>query len=289
LLVIIVVGAGVVYAMTEQRLNHDYVIAPETVALPTRPSDIEKGKHVAIISGCVDCHGPNLSGRVFFENPIVGRFAAPNLTPGKGGFGGTLTDQDWIRAIRHGVRPDGKPLLAMPCKEYFSLSDADLGALVAYLKTLPPIDKEVPASQVSPMGRVLMVALKDMPILGAELIDHNAKRPVAPAVGVTKEYGAYLGVRCMGCHGDTLSGGHIPGTPPDWPAAPDLTPYPGVAVATWSEVQFMHAIRTGMTPEGKQLDNKFMPWPVLGQMTDDELKALWLFLKSVPAKAPGNR
>jgi mono/diheme cytochrome c family protein len=128
-----------------------------------------------------------------------------------------------------------------------------------------------------------------MPILGAELIDHRAKRPRPPEVGVTREYGAYLGVRCTGCHGDTLSGGHIPGTPPDWPAAPDLTPYSGVAIAGWSEAQFMHALRTGTTPEEKQLNAKFMPWPVLGQMTDDELKALWLFLRSVPAKAPGNR
>jgi mono/diheme cytochrome c family protein len=259
------------------------------VPLPTDPVGLAQGQHVATISGCLDCHGSNGSGRVFFDNAMLGRFVAANLTAGAGGIGARLTDQDWVRAVRHGVRPDGTPLLVMPSKEFFALSDADLGAIIGYMKTLPPVDNELPPSKVSPMGRVLMVALKDMPLLPAELIDHAAARPPAPAIGVTKEYGAYLATRCMGCHGDTLSGGKIPGTPPDWPPAPDLTPYPGAAAAVWSDSDFVFAMRTGTRPSGKHLNPKYMPWPVLGQMTDEELKALWLFLKSAPPKAFGNR
>ena len=289
LLVVLAIAAVIVFAMTQARLTHSYAIAAETVAIPSDAAALERGKHVATISGCVDCHDPDLAGRIFFENAMVGRFVASNLTRGTGGVGGRFADADWIRAIRHGVRPDGKPLLVMPAKEYFGLSDDDLGALIGYLKSLPPADRELPRSSVSPMGRVLMVALKDMAILSAERIDHAGPRPPAPPPGITLEYGAYLAVRCTGCHGDTLSGGHIPGTPPDWPPAANLTPEPGAAGAVWTEAQFTHAMRTGMTPSGKQLDRKYMPWPVLGQMTDDELKALWMYLRSAPAKAYGNR
>ena len=289
LLAALAIAAGVVFGLTQLRLTRSYAIAPELVAITSDAADIARGKHVATISGCVDCHGPDLAGRVFFDNAMVGRFVASNLTAGHGGVGARFNDADWIRAIRHGVRPDARPLLVMPSKEYFALSDADLGALIAYLKTLPPVDRELPRSAVSPFGRVLMIALKDMPILAAERIDHSAARAAAPVPGITREYGAYLAVRCTGCHGDTLSGGRIPGTPPDWPPALNLTPYEGAAVAVWSEAQFIHAMRTGMIPAGRQLDRKYMPWPVVGQMTDEELKALWMYLRSAPARAYGNR
>jgi cytochrome c553 len=281
------VAAATVFGLSQARLAHRYAIPAENVVIPNQPAAIEHGHHLAIISGCIDCHGQDLSGRVFFENAMIGRFVAPNLTGGKGAI--AFTDQDWIRAIRHGVRPDGKPLLVMPSKQFYALSDADLGALIAYLKTVPAVDHELPASAVSPMGRVLMLVMKDLPLLAAERIDHDAARPPAPRVGVTVEYGKYLAARCTGCHGETLSGGKIPGTPPDWPPALNLTPYPGAAVAQWSEAEFINALRRGVTPRGHQFDTKYMPWKVLGQMTDDEMKAVWLYLKSLPPREYGSR
>jgi mono/diheme cytochrome c family protein len=289
LLALVILAAAAVFALTQPRLTRKYAVPTETVPLPSGPVALAYGQHVATISGCLDCHGNNGSGRVFFESTIVGRFVAVNLTAGNGGVGGSLSEQDWVRAVRHGVRPDGTSLLAMPSKEFFPMSDADLGAVIAYMKTLPPVDNPLPESRVSFIGRVLMIVLKDLPLLPAELIDHNAPRPTAPQPGVTKEYGAYLATRCMGCHGDMLSGGHIPGTPPDWPPAANLTPEPGASIAVWAESDFIFAMRTGNTPGGKHLDAKYMPWPVLGQMTDEELKALWIFLRSTPARPTGNR
>jgi len=178
LLAVLAIAAATVFGITQARLAHSYTIPAETVAIPSDPAALERGKHVATISGCVDCHGSDLAGRVFFENAMVGRFVASNLTRGNGGVGGRFADADWIAAIRHGVRPDGKPLLVMPAKEYFGLSDDDLGALIGYLKSLPAVDRELPRSTVSPMGRVLMVALKDMAILSAERIDHARARPL---------------------------------------------------------------------------------------------------------------
>ena len=289
LLALAAVAATTVFALSQARLTHAYALSPEKVAIPTQPAAIARGHHLAIVSGCIDCHGQNLSGRVFFESAMIGRFVAPNLTRGTGGSGGRFTEQDWVRAIRHGVRPDGKPLLVMPSKQFYALSDADLGALIAYLETIPAVDNELPPSAVSPIGRVLMLTMKDLPLLAAERIDHNAARPPAPRVGVTVEYGKYLAVRCTGCHGETFSGGKIPGTPPDWPPALNLTPYPGAAVAQWSEAQFIDALRTGVTPRGNQFDTKYMPWKVLGQMTDEEMKAVWLYLKSLPPREYGSR
>ena len=92
---------------------------------------------------------------------------------------------------------------------------------------------------------------------------------------------------CIGCHGPGLSGGPIPGVPADWPPAPNLTP--GGRLSQWSEDDFIRVMRTGVTPDSKQIANRYMPWQALGQMTDDELKALWLYLQSLPAKPTGNR
>ncbi len=84
-----------------------------------------------------------------------------------------------------------------------------------------------------------------------------------------------------------FSGGPIPGVPPDWPTAANLTP--GGELANWSEKAFIDTLRNGFTPSGKQLDPQYMPWTTFGQMTDDELKAMWLYLQSLPAKETGKR
>ena len=134
-----------------------------------------------------------------------------------------------------------------------------------------------------------MLTMKELPLLAAERIDHAAARQPAPPAGVDVEYGKYLAVRCTGCHGETFSGGRIPGTPPDWPPALNLTPSAGSAVAQWSEAEFINALRTGVTPRGNQWDTRYMPWKVLGQMTDQEMKAVWLYLRSLPPREYGSR
>ena len=78
-----------------------------------------------------------------------------------------------------------------------------------------------------------------------------------------------------------LSGGPVPGAPPDVPPAPNLTP--GGELRGWSDADIVKALREGVTPSGRQL-NPFMPWKATAQMTDDELKAVILYVRSVPAK-----
>ena len=123
-------------------------------------------------------------------------------------------------------------------------------------------------------------------MLPAEIVDHDAPRPNTPPVGVTVEYGEYLAVGCTGCHGPGFSGGPIPGSPPDWPPAANLTP--SGDLANWTEADFIAAFRTGIKPNGQPFD-EIMPYKAVGQMTDEELKAVWLFLRSLPAKEVGTR
>ena len=275
-------AAIVVYGVTEARLHKTYQIDAAPPAIPSDAASIERGRHlVTAVSMCAACHSanlaaPDLAGSLFLDIPPA-RLGAPNLTGGAGGIGAGYTAADWARTIRHGVRPDGTPLLFMPTANFYHLSDADLGAIIAYIRSMPPVDNQAPASQIYPLGRALMVAgLLGLP---AEKIDHRAPRIPAPPPARTAEYGRYLTAisTCRNCHGANLSGGPIdePGAPP----APNLTP--GGALSGWSEADFIHALRTGIRPGGSQLRAP-MPWQIAGQMTDDELGAIYRYLRSLP-------
>ena len=98
---------------------------------------------------------------------------------------------------------------------------------------------------------------------------------------MTVAYGEYLvnTAGCRTCHGVELSGGDP--SDPESPPGPNLTP--GGELGLWAEADFINTLRTGVTPAGRQLNPEFMPWESTAKLTDDELKAIWLYLKSVPA------
>ena len=207
------------------------------------------------------------------------------------GHGGRLlavNDEDLLQAIRHGIRPDGTPLLFMPSTEFYYLSDTDLGRVIAYIRSVPPVDNEMLPSRLSVTGRIVMSITKEITFLPAELIPHDAPRPGAPEQGVTPEYGEYLSYSCQVCHGPTLSGGEIPGFPPEWPSAPNLTSGKGSRLPTWGEEGFIEIIRTG-EKHGRSINPDYMPWKSYRHMTDDELRAVYVYLQSLPPKDFGNR
>lgn len=281
-----VAALAALYGYSEYRIERRYEIHPPAVAVRADAELVARGRHLATIRGCVDCHGANLGGQTFLDTPPVGRVFASNLTRGRGGIGGSYTDQDFVRAIRHGVRPNGQALLIMPAQEFNVLSDADVAALIAYLRSLPPVDNEPFERSVGPIGRLLYVT-GQAPLLPVELIDHTARpKPVTP--GVTAEYGKYLSSSCVGCHGEGLSGGRIPGMPPEFPPAANITPHGETGIGAWTEADFFTALRTGKRPDGSELRPE-MPWKLTAQMTDDEIRALWLYLRTVPAREYGKR
>lgn len=283
---LIVIAVIAVWGISTFRISKTYHITPEVVAIPTDAASVALGRHILETRGCPDCHGANLAGKTFIDDPMIGHIYGTNITSGKSARAGQLTDADWVRAIRHGVGPSGKGLLIMPSKEFYYLSDQDLGDLIAYLKTVPPVDNTPPKSSVGPLGRLLFV-MGQIDALAVEGINHTGPRPVAPPPEVTVAYGKYLAVGCKGCHGEGYSGGKIPGTPPDWPPAANITPSGNLA--HWSEAAFLTTLRTGTTPEGKQMNSDYMPWKNISKMSDDELKAIWMFLQTLPAKETGTR
>jgi len=281
--------AGMYFA-SEARLNRVYKIAVEEVSIPTDADSIAYGKHIFQFRGCEACHGEKLEGKVYLSDPALGEVNATNLTTGQGGVAVNYkSDTDWVRSIRHGVRPSGKAMLFMPAYEFYFLSDKDLGAVIAYVKSVPPADHNQPVSQLSITGRIVMTLVKEVVFIPAEIIPHNAPRPVAPEPGNTAAYGEYLTYSCKVCHGLGMSGGKIPAFPQGWPSAANLTTSPDRYQPYFSEEGFDQIIRTGITRHGRQINPAYMPWSSYKFMTDDELKAVWTYLQALPPKPFGNR
>jgi mono/diheme cytochrome c family protein len=284
-LVLALVGAGVVYAASERKLRRTYDTSVDSVRVPTDAASIARGEHlVRNVINCTLCHGDDLGGAVYSNSPAIGTVAGPNLTRGKGGIGADYTDMDYVRAIRRGVRRDGRSLIVMPSEVFTHLSQEDLGAVIAFLKQVPPVDRDVPKSGFGPMGRALLAAGK-MNILVAGKTPRITP-PASVTVDTTAAYGRYIAdiSGCHGCHGYGLSGGRVAG-PPGLPPASNLTP---AGIGSWTEADLTRALREGRRPDGSQLD-EFMPWRVFRGMTDTEIHAIWLYLKSVPAKPFGNK
>ena len=283
LLGVAALAAGVVYFWSSVRLNRRHVIAVTPAPVSADAGAVARGHHIATTRGCLKCHGEDLAGGKVVDNPLIGKIFGPNLTRGQGGLPPGFANEDWVRAIRHGVRPNGTPLVIMPSAEFSQLSEADFGALLAFLTAAPSVDRDSVPVQLGPMGRML-VATGKLP-LAAEVIDHANVRASNVAPGVTVEYGRYLAANCIGCHGSNLSGGKIHGAPPDWPPSSNLTPMAGGPLAHWTEADFIAALRSRRRPNGTEL-NVVMP-SAFGHMTDDELRALWIFLRSLPPSATG--
>ena len=278
LLVMIVIIFSVLVVKSNALINRSYEILPENVRIPIDAESLRRGEHW-VKAECIGCHGDDLSGGVFLEAPFAA-IDAKNLTPGKGGAGAEFSDQDWVRAIRHGVNPEGKSLIVMPAQNTWYYSDEDLGNIIAYLKTIPPVDNVTREPSLNLLGKAMLAAgvLGDS-IVVAYVISHDT-RPRNPPVGVTSEYGNYLVnvSGCRECHGSNLSGGKS--ADPSSMAAPNLTP--GGELIAWQAPDFIKALRTGATPFGHKLNPKEMPWEHFKYFSDDELTAIFMYLQSQP-------
>lgn len=279
--VLLLLCAGAVYAVSSMKLAARYDVPVVAIETSTDSAVVARGAHVARIRGCVDCHGEDLSGRHFFDAMPVASLWGTNLTSGANGVGATYSDEDFVRAIRSGVRPDGSALLFMPSYEYRALGPEDLGALVSWIKSVPPVDTEPFDQTVGPLGRALYVS-GQLPLVPADIIDHSDLAFEQPEARVSAEYGEYLTTGCTGCHGSDLAGGAFGGMPPDWPTPANLTPDQATGMGSWSQEDFLRFAETGITPDGRELDPVYMPWPALQAMTDMERDAVWMYLRSLP-------
>lgn len=271
---------GAASAKASARLGQSY--ETHRVDLPLPPGSdtaaIERGKHLVTSRyACASCHGENLGGGVMIEAPAIGSVRGPNLTRGRGGVIAQYQMADWDRIVRHGVKPDGKPTL-MPSEDFFKMSDAELSDIVAYVRSVPAVDAEVPAPSLGPVGKVL-VALGKLP-LSAERQPKGAHPAVPPDTAESVAFGEHLAATCLGCHRQNLAGGKIPFGPPSWPAAANLTSH---SEGLGSYEQFEKALAQGIGKDGHRL---LPPMTDVVQasknMSATERKALWAYLQSLP-------
>jgi len=287
-LALVVVGAlalALVYGLSGARLRRTYQVKVTPPALPFSTGRPEVGRHLAVTRGCTSCHGDDLAGAKVMDNSAMGRVYGPNLTGGRGGLPAGFSDLDFVRALRHGLAPDGRGLYLMPSGDFARFTDSDMADLVAYIRSVPPVDRDSVPVGVGPVARALLMAGKIR--LAADVIDHDAVKPDAVVPGPTVAYGRYLAVACTGCHGPNFSGGKIEAGPPNWPHAANLTPHPSGRLSRWTEPDFFAAVRTKRRPDGTAID-PVMP-AAFGQMNDMELKAIWSFLRTLPPVPTGVR
>lgn len=239
------------------------------------PEVVARGEHLAQVV-CASCHSPDrlnplpLAGgdrslSVDAGLPL-GTLIAPNLTPASGI--AQWSDPEIARAIRQRVDPQNRPIL-MPAVALSNLSDEDVAALVAYLRSQPAVENKVPPIQPSLLTAVLTgVGLFDVSVPEIQ------GQVVAPVRAVTPEYGKYIVdyLDCRTCHGSDLAGGE-----PPLGNGPNLTNI----MNAWSEEQFTSFMRTGVDRVGRKINPNIMPWIEIGRLNDMEMQALYLYLSSL--------
>jgi len=276
---LILITTLTLFLMGNARLNKTYDFPPSNLTIPTDAASITRGQHIAETL-CEGCHSPDLSGiNNWFSGGPLGTIDSANLTSGVGGVGQTYTDEDFVRAIRHGVDPKGKPTFMPAVVSTSYMSDEDLAAVIAYVRSVPPVNHITYGKQFTPLAKILFSAGM-LPSFPVEVVSHET-HVTAPAPAVTAEYGSYLVDThdCHVCHGQNMNGGKFP-DPTQKIITPNLTS--GGEPGFWMEEQFINTIRTGTTPSGHMLNPEHMPWKEFRNMTDDELKAIWMYLQSLP-------
>ena len=270
----------------ERKMNRQISIAAVAdVPLRTDAASVERGRYLFASRGCTECHGVNGAGKDVVNDGKGMLVHAPNITPAAGSVVAGYTAQDWDRTVRHGVKPNGQPAIVMPSEDYARFTDADLASLVAYLRQMPA----APGGGAQIAFPLVVRALYAVGLVkdAAERIDHTLPSATPVPEAVTAEHGAYVANSCLGCHGAALSGGAIPGAPPDWPAAANLTPGTGSALARYPTAEsFTAMFRNGRRPDGTAISD-VMPFASLKEMSDTDVQALYLHLKTLPARATG--
>ncbi|NEZ02971.1 cytochrome c [Wenzhouxiangella sp. XN201] len=257
-----------VYILMGRDLARSYDITGEDIAVPSDAASIEEGQRLAQLRGCSGgCHGRTTTGGVMIELFDGTRVVAPDL----GELAARYSTKDLERAIRHGVKPDGTSVLRiMPSEMLSTLSDRDLGLILAYLRSQPAGEQTLPESRYGPVARVMGFFFKRKfgSLLAAEVIDHQHSPPPEPSD--EEAYGRYLAnTVCTECHGSDLRG------------SPDGSTPSLAVVLAYSREDFETLMRAGEPLGGQELGlmagvarSRFV------RFTDDEIAALHGYLSS---------
>jgi hypothetical protein len=277
---------GVQVSQFDTSMDKVYDVPASPIALSTDAAVIARGKHlVESVAPCATslCHGRDLGGGKPIDIGPIGTFSGPNITGAN--VGSAYSDGELARLIRHGLKKDGRSVRFMPAQDFAWLPDADVTAIVSYVRSVPPVDRPNEATVVKTLGKVL--DRRDQFILDvARRIDHT-KRETVPEPAPTAAYGAFVARLCMGCHGERLSGGHLPGAPPSIPIPLNITP-DATGLKDWTFEDFDKLMRKAIRKSGKPLD-PFMPVEAWRNFDDVEMHAIWAYLRTLPPMPFGGR
>lgn len=282
-------GEAEISALREERIaggapSEDPLAGVSLNAIALKRAVARGERLVATRAGCSGCHGNDFGGVTLVDSPMLGLWAAPNLTTGKGSVTLDYDAADWDHAVRHGLRQDGRTS-SMPSVEFTNLSDRELSDIAAYIRNKPPVDRRLGKMRYGPVFAFVFAASPDHVV--AFDVDHQkAHSREPPQTEPTAQFGEHLVQVCRGCHGPGLSGGKIQGDP-HMPIVANLTPH-ATGLIDWTESDFIRAMREGKRADGTAI-SEYMPWKAYGQMSDDELRAIYAYLRTVPPLAKGNR
>jgi len=297
LLVVIVVGG--IYVGSRQHLTFDAPY-PKVVA-STDPAVIERGRYIVRVAApCAACHGDPAQRKAYMsgmDTPLIGgfvfdippgKFYPRNLTPDRETGLGSVGDSAIARALRYGVGHDGRALL--PFMEMQGLSDDDLVAVVSYLRTQPAAHNVVPPHYFNVLGMIVKATAMSHPV------GPSSTPPAVAPRGLSVETGHYLVesvALCWACHTQrsqmtgALTGPRFGGTkgfqeaddPTRSWSPPNITSDPQTGrLGALTEDQFVARFRQGRVIPGSP-----MPWQAFSRLSEDDLRSIYRYLKSVPA------
>jgi len=260
------------------------------------PARLERGKYLANGIGCLYCHSPHDwskpddpilpgmagAGQKLPYTDLPGTVFAPNVTPDKDTGAGNWSDDMLARAIREGISHDGRALFGiMPFAHYRNMPDEDLASIIVYLRSLPAVRNPLPKTKI---------------IFPVKYIMQNDPQPIttaipAPDVSDPVKRGRFLVnlIGCADCHtpvdnhhvpipGMEFSGGQILGAPWGTVASANLTP-DASGISYYDEGIFITCMRTGKV--GARELSKTMPWSAFRNLTDQDLAAMFAYLKTL--------
>ena len=232
LVAIVLVAYGAIYFVSQRTLRRTYGEPLVSLTLPTDSPSIAEGKRLAQLRGCSGgCHGHEIEGETFLDDPLLAHIVAPNLTEAVRRY----SDADLGRIIRRGVRPDSHTVVVMPAEMFSMLTDADLAKIIAYLRSVPRMPGPLPEVRLGPLAR-LGIVLKQYEPAVALVHRADSLNATYPRPGDSTAPGAYLArTSCTECHGVQLTGSDVGGT-----KTPDLK-----IAARYSSDAFTRLMRTG--------------------------------------------
>ncbi len=306
---IIVVLVLVLVAYIQLRWNAGDSRQAPVLKAPTDSVTVARGEYIfKFQTQCWGCHGDSSgganappSGGMLFDltnvGPGFGKWYARNITPDRETGIGSWTDGEIVQALREGVSKNRTTLFPiMPVDWYHGMADDDALALVAYLRSIPPVKNKVPGDEPSLVAKALLTFKIAKPK------DVIATPVIAPPRGITPEYGRYLSSHlsdCADCHTPrnlqdghfyldslfagssiTFGGGDVD---PIVVYARNITPDKETGIGSWTEEQFLTAVTAGMSPDGTVLSAQ-MPYAYYKSWELDDLRAVFAYLKTLPAR-----